>query len=124
MPAVGERLIPLPTPTTTEGRGVDPICTRQPTCPFHEQTLEEAMGSGKAVAFIISTPQFCQTAICGPVLDLLIVGAALFLVVKSFEALQARRASGEEPVEETPAPSDEAVLLTEIRDLLASGLTR
>ena len=30
------------------------------------------MKSGKAVAFIISTPAFCQTAICGPVLDLLV----------------------------------------------------
>ena len=36
-----------------------------------------------------------------------------------FGALMARRAAGTEPVEDTPAPSDEAVLLTEIRDLLA-----
>lgn len=54
------------------------------------------------------------------VLDFLIIGAALFLVVKSFEKLQERRRRGEEPVEETPTPSDEAVLLTEIRDLLAT----
>lgn len=53
------------------------------------------------------------------VLDFLIIGAALFVVVKSFEALQDRRRRGEEPMEETPTPSDEAVLLTEIRDLLA-----
>lgn len=72
VPAVGAPLIPLQTPTTADPRGVDPVCTRQPACPFHDQTLEEAMASGKAVAFLISTPQFCQTAICGPVLDLLI----------------------------------------------------
>lgn len=54
------------------------------------------------------------------VLNFLIIGAALFVVVKSFEALQERRRRGEEPVAETPAPSDEAVLLTEIRDLLAT----
>ncbi|HEU5083082.1 MAG TPA: large conductance mechanosensitive channel protein MscL [Acidimicrobiales bacterium] len=54
------------------------------------------------------------------VLDFLIIGAALFLVVKSFEKLQERRRRGDEPVEETPTPSDEAVLLTEIRDLLAT----
>jgi len=42
-----------------------------------------------------------------------------FLVVKPMEALMARRAAGEEPAEATPAPSDEALLLTEIRDLLA-----
>lgn len=72
VPVVGASLIALQTPTTADPRGVDPICTREPMCPFHEQTLEEAMASGKAVAFIISTPQFCQTAICGPVLDLLV----------------------------------------------------
>lgn len=54
------------------------------------------------------------------VLNFAIIGAALFLVVKSFQALQARRARGEEPIDETPTPSDETVLLTEIRDLLAT----
>lgn len=72
VPRSGERLVPLLTPTTSDSRGVDPICTRDPMCPFHEQTLESALATGKAIAFIISTPQFCQTAICGPVLDLLV----------------------------------------------------
>lgn len=52
------------------------------------------------------------------VLNFLIIGTALFLVVKSFEALQERRANQEVPDEETPTPSDEAMLLSEIRDLL------
>jgi large conductance mechanosensitive channel len=42
-----------------------------------------------------------------------------FLVVKPMQAIAARRAAGE-VVEDTPAPSDEALLLTEIRDLLAA----
>jgi large conductance mechanosensitive channel len=41
-----------------------------------------------------------------------------FAIVKPMQAMQARRARGEEPIEDTPAPSDEAILLTEIRDLL------
>jgi large conductance mechanosensitive channel len=41
-----------------------------------------------------------------------------FVIVKPMQALVARRARGDEPVEDTPAPSDEALLLTEIRDLL------
>ena len=72
VPGVGEKLIAMKTPTTKDHRGVDPICTRQPPCPFHEKSLDEAMTSGKAVAFIVSTPAFCQTAICGPVLDLVV----------------------------------------------------
>ena len=43
-----------------------------------------------------------------------------FVIVKPMQALMARRAAGDEPIEDTPAPSDESVLLTEIRDLLWS----
>jgi large conductance mechanosensitive channel len=53
-------------------------------------------------------------------LNFVIVAAVIFfLVVKPLNALAARRAAGEEPAEDEPAPSDEALLLTEIRDLLA-----
>ena len=41
-----------------------------------------------------------------------------FVVVKPMQAVMARRAAGDEPIEDTPAPTDEALLLTEIRDLL------
>jgi hypothetical protein len=70
---VGEPMRPLETPTTSNARGVNPVCTRTPNaCPFHQKTLTEALHAGKPVAFIISTPGYCQTAICGPVLELLI----------------------------------------------------
>ena len=52
------------------------------------------------------------------VLDFMIIGAALFLVVQAFNKLQERRRRGEDPEDESPTPSDEAVLLAEIRDLL------
>ena len=42
-----------------------------------------------------------------------------FVIVKPMQVLAARRAAGTAPAEDTPAPSDEALLLTEIRDLLA-----
>jgi large conductance mechanosensitive channel len=58
------------------------------------------------------------------VLNFLIIGTALFIVVKSFEALQERRANQEVPDEETPTPSDEAMLLSEIRDLLKAQQAR
>jgi large conductance mechanosensitive channel len=48
-----------------------------------------------------------------------VAAAVFFLVVKPMQVLMERRRRGE-AVDETPAPSDEAVLLTEIRDLLAS----
>lgn len=43
-----------------------------------------------------------------------------FVIVKPMQAMATRRASGADPMEDTPAPSDETVLLTEIRDLLGA----
>jgi hypothetical protein len=73
---IGDKLRPVDTPTTSNPRNVDPVCTRTPEpCPFHDVTLTEALASGKPVAFMISTPGFCQTAICGPVLEFMVDSA-------------------------------------------------
>ena len=50
------------------------------------------------------------------VLDFIIVGTALFFVVQAFNKLQSMRRTTDP--EEDPVPSDDIVLLTEIRDLL------
>jgi hypothetical protein len=73
---VGEAMIPVSTPTTADARGVTPICTRSPQCPFHGRTLTEALAGDAPVALMISTPQYCQTGVCGPVLDLVMEQAA------------------------------------------------
>jgi large conductance mechanosensitive channel len=58
-------------------------------------------------------------ALITAIVNFVLVAAAIFLlIVKPLNVLAERRRRGEEPVEDTPAPSDEAVLLTEIRDLL------
>lgn len=78
-------------------------------------TLREADADDPAV-------QLLWGHVLSTVIDFVLVAAAIFfLVVKPLNALAARRARGEEPTEDTPAPSDEALLLTEIRDLLALG---
>lgn len=71
VPAVGDPLPALATPTTADALGVDPICTLDPPCPFHEVSLDEALAGGGRVALYVGTPAFCQTAICGPTLELL-----------------------------------------------------
>jgi hypothetical protein len=68
----GERAIPVLTPTPADHRGVEPICTRDPVCPFHAVTLSDALGSGRPTALLVSSPAYCQTNVCGPVLELLI----------------------------------------------------
>ena len=75
LPAVTSAGDPLPriaTPTTANHQGVDPICTRDPVCPFHGESLDQVIGGSKPIVLLVSTPAFCQVAICGPVLDLLV----------------------------------------------------
>jgi hypothetical protein len=73
IPKPGDKLPAFDTPTTADARGVNPICTHQPPCPLHEVTLTQALQAGKPVAYLIGTPAFCQTGVCAPILDNLIV---------------------------------------------------
>jgi large conductance mechanosensitive channel len=50
--------------------------------------------------------------------NFLLIALALFLVIKMAARLMPRKP---EPADEAPVPSDEALLLTEIRDLLRAG---
>jgi large conductance mechanosensitive channel len=49
----------------------------------------------------------------------MVAAVVFFVVVKPMQVMAERRARGE-ATDDTPAPSDEAVLLAEIRDLLAA----
>ncbi|MEO1065424.1 MAG: hypothetical protein AAFZ07_28740 [Actinomycetota bacterium] len=68
----GDAVPAVETPTVDDARGVDPICTRGEICQFHEQTLAEALEDGLPTVLIVGTPGFCQTAVCGPMLQLVI----------------------------------------------------
>ena len=68
-------------------------------------------GDADSLPTILSIGGFLQA-----LLDFLIVGTALFLVVQAYNRLQAVRERT--APEDQPVPSDEVLLLTEIRDLL------
>ena len=73
VPGPGDSMPPFDTPSVDDGRGVDPICTREPEpCPFHDVTLTDALLSGMPVAYLIGTPAFCQTGTCAPALESMI----------------------------------------------------
>lgn len=77
IPQVGDPLPAARTPTIADAMGVTPLCTRAIPCPFHEIDLADAAGNGRPTVLLVATPGFCQTDICGPVVDLLIdVGEA------------------------------------------------
>jgi large conductance mechanosensitive channel len=70
------------------------------------------------MTFEINDSVFNYGTVIDAVISFVLIAAVIFfLVVKPMQMLAARRAAGE-PAEDTPAPSDEALLLTEIRDLL------
>ena len=71
VPGPGQKMPALVTPTTDKTLGVDPICTQDPPCPLHTVSLDAALDQAKPVAFLVATPKFCQTGICGPVLEVL-----------------------------------------------------
>ena len=72
----GQRALASQTPTFDNPRGVHPICTRTPPCPFHRITLAKALTLGKPTAFFVGTPRYCMSRNCGPSLEELISVAA------------------------------------------------
>lgn len=71
-------------------------------------TIQEASEGVEAVT--INYGAFTQT-----VIDFLIIAFVIFMVIKTYNAMQKKK---EEAPTEPPAPSNEEVLLGEIRDLL------
>ena len=69
-PEVGEPAPLAPTPTLSE-LTLDELTTDdEPDPRFYELSLEQAVASGKPTVLVFSTPAYCQTSACGPLLDL------------------------------------------------------
>ncbi|MBK6668335.1 MAG: hypothetical protein IPG46_01140 [Actinobacteria bacterium] len=104
-PQIGDPLPSIATPTVDDHRGVDPICTADPPCPLHTKNLAEVLGMGSPVAVLVSTPAYCQTAICGPVLGLVQAAAPKFPGITFIHAeVYANPAKVASIDEATPAP--------------------
>ena len=58
------------------------------------------------------------------VISFVIVAFVMFMILKAAAKAQKLRATTDVPDEDAPPPTDEAVLLAEIRDLLKSGAGR
>ena len=70
MPQPGDKAISVGTPTTTDARGVDPICTRLPPCSMHAISLGDALKTGRPTVLVLASPAYCASALCGPEVDL------------------------------------------------------
>jgi hypothetical protein len=74
--AVGAEALAVATPVATTAAGRKKICTREPACPLHGISLDDALGSGRPTVVNFATPLLCESRMCGPVVDEQMVVAA------------------------------------------------
>lgn len=71
MPLVGAAPPPSETPTSGGRNDLTAISTDlDPNPTFYELSIGEAVGSGTPTVIAFATPAFCQTALCGPTMNL------------------------------------------------------
>lgn len=100
VPQVGDPMPSAPTPTVADPLGVEHLCTEDPACPLHDVSVDAALGAGRSLALLVSTPAYCNTAICGPVLELL-VGSDR---PEGMDAVHLEVYPGEAPPDGAPSP--------------------
>jgi len=69
----GQPMPKVRTPSPGDAAGLEQVCTRsEGQCPWHDTSLDLALTQNRPLAVLVATPAFCQTAVCGPVLDVLL----------------------------------------------------
>jgi hypothetical protein len=71
LPAPGQQAQAVATPTEADPLGYTKLCTRPEPCGMHDVSLEDALVGEEPVVLLFATPAFCQTAVCGPTVDVL-----------------------------------------------------
>jgi hypothetical protein len=70
IPDVGERAPKVATDTLASVKGDEKLLdTRTPPSDMHKSSFADVLGK-KPVALLFSTPQLCQSRVCGPVTDI------------------------------------------------------
>ncbi len=71
-PAVGSAAPPLPSPTAASAEELVAICSHEPPDDMHRVSIADALAAHRPFVVVFSTPAFCRSRICGPVLDLVL----------------------------------------------------
>jgi hypothetical protein len=58
--------------TTATNADPSSLCSRKPPCNLHDKAIGDVLGKGRPLVVQVSTPAFCQTRFCGPVLEVLL----------------------------------------------------
>jgi hypothetical protein len=54
------------------------LCSRSPACPLHDKVIADVLGKGRPLVVMFSTPAFCTSRFCGPVLEVLLAQAPTY----------------------------------------------
>ncbi|MGH2725650.1 MAG: hypothetical protein ACRDKS_01610 [Actinomycetota bacterium] len=118
-PAPGGPALSVSTPTVDNHRGVEPYCTRvdaqaKPApCAMHTISLDAALQNGKPTVFNIGTPKFCQSQVCGPVVDVIQSVSTEFTDRVNFIHAEVYKDDKDAPAKGLLAPAPAAYKLTE-----------
>jgi hypothetical protein len=70
---VGDPAPPSDTPTVDEVEDLKTIDSDDPPNPqLHEQSIAEALATGRPTVVIFATPAFCTSRLCGPMIDVIL----------------------------------------------------
>jgi hypothetical protein len=67
--ALGSKAVSVKTPVATTPTQAAEVCTRKPPCPLHAISLDDALRSGTPTVVTFATPLLCESMLCGPVVD-------------------------------------------------------
>jgi len=65
----GSKATSVQTPVATTDAAISEICTRNPVDHMHAISLDKALTNGKPTVVVFSTPLLCESQLCGPVTD-------------------------------------------------------
>lgn len=65
-PVPGAEAVSTATPTTAEPLGFAPVCTQEPPCGMHTDSLDALLSGGRPIVLLFATPAYCRTVACGP----------------------------------------------------------
>ena len=71
-PANGEMAPASVNDTVETTTNPESLCTADPQCDLHDKVIADLVGRGRPFVVQFSTPAFCETRFCGPVLDVLL----------------------------------------------------
>lgn len=71
-PAVGAQAPRSRNDTAATNTVPGSICSRDPVCPLHDKVIADTIGKGRPAVVMFSTPAFCASRFCGPVLEVLL----------------------------------------------------